>query len=545
MALSNRISRLFLLLATLSVCVPGVADAATYYVATNGSDGASGSSAAPWQTIGYGMTRLASGDTLIVRPGTYFDRANFINTHPNNGRTLASGTASAYTTIRAETPFTVRVRNTTTLNWWDSMIFLQANDRYIHIDGFIFDITNSRYPGYNASVEGSYNRVTRTIFRRAGGLDPYGGWVAVGGDHNLFEDCAGVGMARYGFIIGGPTSSSKYNIFRRCIGRIDYGDTIEPKATFAVYGNDQTNPRAVSDHLFQNCLVIDGRRGPDVDGTYGGFYFPKNVNNVTIQGSIILNNEALHGGYFISEMGGRNMRLEHSIAWDIYGPRTLPGLRANGGSNSDPTDYLIYDHMTVGRSRVATMEGYYNRDNVANKILTNSLFYNYTSLAGTNDFGWATQTNNIFAPATADGVNPTPASLNLRYLVRAETGSPLAGTGSGGSNVGATVLQRYGISGTHWGQAGYNTITTEPLWPWPYESQIKAVFIEPNTPPPGSVPSTNDTTRGFGASTDAWGQPMTLTRYIWQYLGNQIPSTIYGTGQTLPAPTGIRATVVQ
>jgi hypothetical protein len=34
--------------------------------------------------------------------------------------------------------------------------------------------------------------------------------------------------------------------------------------------------------------------------------------------------------------------------------------------------------------------------------------------------------------------------------------------------------------------------------------------------------------RGFCAGTSLGGYPQTLTRYIWEYLGNEIPATIYG-----------------
>lgn len=508
--------------------------AGTYYVATDGSNSARGSSNSPWQTIGYGLSRLASGDTLIVRAGTYFDLHNFINTrnHP-----IASGTPGSHTTIRAETPYTVRLRNSRQLNYWDSMVFLQSNDNYVHIDGFIFDLTDSLVPSYNAFVEGNYNRITRSIFRRAGNVDAWGGWLAVGGNFNLFEDVAGVGAARYGFVIGGPTSASHNNIFRRCVGRIDYGNSGQPKATFAVYGNNSTND--VRDHLFQNCIAIDGRRGPDApEPTYGGFYFPKNATNVTIQGSIVLDNESVYAGYFIKEQHARNIRLEHSIAWDIWGPGKIAGIRANGGGGA--ADSLVLDHLTVGRTNRSAMYAYYNQDSATVRTLQNSVFHNNVAMSLVNNYGWTTETNNAFTPASqAEGNHPLQANIRLPYLVRAEVGSPLIGAATDRLDVGANVMHRVGRSGTHWGQPGYNQRTPEPLWPWPYEAHIKAVFSEPNPPPSGNVPNTNDTTRGFCAATDAWNQPMTLTRYIWQYLGNQIPAAIYGKVQMLPAPTGI------
>lgn len=49
----------------------GVVHAATYYVATNGSDSNPGSQGAPFRTIAHGLRHLQPGDTLYLRGGTY------------------------------------------------------------------------------------------------------------------------------------------------------------------------------------------------------------------------------------------------------------------------------------------------------------------------------------------------------------------------------------------------------------------------------------------------------------------------------------------
>src|SRR5262249_22524590 len=48
-----------------------VATAATYYVATNGNDSNPCTLAAPCLTFAHGITRLAAGDALLLRGGTY------------------------------------------------------------------------------------------------------------------------------------------------------------------------------------------------------------------------------------------------------------------------------------------------------------------------------------------------------------------------------------------------------------------------------------------------------------------------------------------
>lgn len=511
--------------------------AASYYVATTGNDSTGdGSTGKPWKTIGAGLNKLASGDTLIVKAGTYNNIANFINSR--NYR-IPSGTAAKYTTVMAETPGSVRIGHSGTLDYYDGEVFLGVGTNYVRVDGFVFEQSNTEYPPYMAWLDGNYNKITRSIFKRVGPTEQYGGWIVIEGNDNLVEDSAGVGSARYGFSIGGPSSTAQRNILRRVVGRVDYSISSEPKATFNVYGNDNGS-KNVRDVLLQNCIAVDGRKGPSTgDVTYGAYYFPKDVYGVKIQGSIALNVEAEYAGFFIKELGGENVTMVDSVAWGSYGASYVTGIRANANAAG------VYglDHLTIGANPAA----YWNRESATTRILKNSLFFNNTALTNTSDYGWTTATNNAFVPSTqAIGSAVVAAGTTpIKYLVRAETGSAIAGKGSDGADVGANVTKRYGKTGTRWGEPGYDTVTTESLWPWLYEDNIKAVFAETNTPPAGAVPSTNNTTRGFAAATDKFGKPMTLTRYVWQYLGNEIPADVYGSGTTpMQPPTNLRATVL-
>lgn len=525
--------KLRLILPILSFLLLGTSNAfaAIYYVSTSGNDSSgTGSSSSPWKTIGYGIDQMASGDTLLVKAGTYIGKANFINSRLNN---LPSGTPSKYTIVKAEVPLEVTIKNDGSLNYYDNLIRLEGN--YIHVDGFIVDMINQSEPEYNAEVTGNYNKITRSFFRREGNVSQYGGWVSILGDYNLVEDSAGVGAARYGFYTGGPTSSASQNIFRRIVARVDYSNSDQPKAAFSAYGNDSGNN--MHDVLFQNCIAIDGRRGPSSsEDTYGGFYFPKNATNITIQGSIVLNNEAGHAGYFVKELQGDNIHLEHSIAWDVYGTPHIAGVRANGAGGL----YFGIDHMTIGN----TLAAYYNKDSAQQRVLTNSLFYNNDVLSSGSDYDWATKTNNAFFPASqAIGILSIISNINLKYILRAEANSALEDHASDGNNIGADVTQQYGVSGTLWGQPGFDQRTSNALWPWKYEDKIKTLFLIPNTPPSGNIPSSNNTVRGFTVANDQFGKRMTLTRYIWQYLGNEIPSEIYG-ATSVSIPTGGSAAVI-
>ena len=43
------------------------AQAATYYVATTGSNGNSGTNSKPWRTVAYAVSKMVAGDTTYVK----------------------------------------------------------------------------------------------------------------------------------------------------------------------------------------------------------------------------------------------------------------------------------------------------------------------------------------------------------------------------------------------------------------------------------------------------------------------------------------------
>jgi len=90
---------LCLALALTSLLYAGsFAAAATYYVAPDGDDGASGEVSAPWAAPGPASRRLAPGDTLVIRGGHYR-----LSLYPDHILTPPSGSAEAWITIRGET----------------------------------------------------------------------------------------------------------------------------------------------------------------------------------------------------------------------------------------------------------------------------------------------------------------------------------------------------------------------------------------------------------------------------------------------------------
>jgi len=494
---------------TLIACwmLTTAASATTYHVATTGTDTPGGGTAgAPFRTIGYGLDRLGSGDTLLVHDGLYTAQANFIN---DGLHAIADGTAQQPTVIRAVNPYRVRIRNAGSTQYFDSP--LRVRGQYIDVDGFVFELRDNLSTPLVGEVGGGFNRVTRSIFRRQGTVDQYGGWLYVGGQYQLIEDVGGVGAARYGFATGGPTDDSHHIIFRRVVGRFDFSPSNQPKATFNAYGTD--SGWGVHHVLFQNCIAVDGQRAGSAGGEehYGAWYFPKNMDAAEIHGSIALNNAAAYSGMFVQEQQGRNTVLRHTVSWATTG---ATGVRWNG------TGAITLENLTIGNHAGAAMT---NFNSSVGATLRRSFFSGNGALID-GDPNFAEFSASAFLPAgQAYGTGVVTPTGPIRYL-------PDATNGTGLTNAGAVILQRLGQPGTRYGEPGFDQLTTTPLWPFPYEDELKAVFAEPNTPLSGNTPVTNNTFRGFTVANDVFGKPMTLTRYIWQALGHEIPEHIYGEG---------------
>ena len=99
------------------------------------------------------------------------------------------------------------------------------------------------------------------------------------------------------------------------------------------------------------------------------------------------------------------------------------------------------------------------------------------------------------------------------------------------------------MDGTLWGETGYETLRNaangyggedDKLWPWPNEDEIKSdmqawsYYVDESETISGDY--------GFASSTDLQQDgvsAVTLTSYIWEYLGNQMPSDIYGEEPTI------------
>lgn len=132
---------LFLAIAFLLSLSTASAHAATYYVATGGSDSNPGTEAAPFKTIQKGADVARAGDTVMVLPGTYNEAVKQKN----------DGTASGRIRLVSQTKWGAKV-----IGRSSHFVFTSLGD-YVDIEGFDVTGDNSAYVGI--AVHGSYSRI--------------------------------------------------------------------------------------------------------------------------------------------------------------------------------------------------------------------------------------------------------------------------------------------------------------------------------------------------------------------------------------------------
>jgi hypothetical protein len=190
--------RLFILLATFPVgfftVIP--AHAASYYVATSGSDSNPGTEAAPFKTIARGSKAMASGDTLYIRAGTYNEGMK----HGTGGFRFTNGTKSAYTRYAAYQGDQVTLMPATL-----GLVYAAQTVSHIEISGFIID--GSKGSGGGVVLLGSNIRLLKNEIRFTKGV----AIGAVGGNEIIGNKVHGA--ETYGIYSGGDKGLMEGNVF--------------------------------------------------------------------------------------------------------------------------------------------------------------------------------------------------------------------------------------------------------------------------------------------------------------------------------------------
>ncbi|MFH0865893.1 MAG: Ig domain-containing protein [Bacteroidota bacterium] len=315
---------------------------------------------------------------------------------------------------------------------------------------------------------------------------------------------------------------------RNCVGRMDWVNSgTEPVAIFSIYSG--------ADIKVQNCIGIDSSDTSNWTGTFQGtFLYPStdaNLDRVETIRCLGLKNRL--GG--ISTTGNESMRaasltFTDCVIWDC------DVITSGSAINIDRALNSVFNRCTFGYARNISYDYVLSWDGIGynnNSTVKNSIFY---SIQGNASYGVLNDVENCnynsFYDNTRNYLNTTPGANDrtninpiynavtnpngaLKYITRIEAGSNLAGIGEGGSNIGASLSTLVGTPGTLWGETGYNTDTGVSMWPFPNEDIIRTNMKAYS----GGGVSGN---RGFCAD------GTTLTKYIWEYLGNTIPPEIYG-----------------
>lgn len=473
--------------------------AVTLYLSPAGNDGNTGRSPEmPLRSFARAFGRMRAGDALILLDGEYSEAAGtgVISYTGGNSGQPPSGLDRAHPTrIRALHPGRVLV---------SGRLFLgrkSRKDSHIRIEGITFRGGGSLYNTSHVTIaacgfQGSFGIGTNDHHE--------------GNSQNLVED---VWIWTSGERIVAINYRAHRNVWRRVLVRGDGCGTPacagsgNPNVGISVYDSNSVS--------LQNVMVVDRVLAP-TDSPYADFAVAQHTPDPRYYfgqnewlGTISL--RAPDTGYYMEPDRGQTIdptiRIANAIAWDSA---QLGFNLARSGTNN------LLEGLTA---RAQKGDGIRIAPELQSGTLVNVL------VAGAGRYG----INSAYPPshtavfgASAGAYNQTacktgcyarnpltdgtPASL--RHLTRIEPGSFLKGRGAGGADIGATVLYRYGVEGTLFGEAGFNTLTAVPLWPWPNEERIAREMC-------GAA----DSRRGFCAAGS-------LSRYVWEYLGNPMPGDV-------------------
>jgi len=551
-----------LLVAAVVMSAASNAGAADVYMSKTGTKASGKSTTGDWSNancysnLHAAMAAMSSGDTLTIDDGVYTGANNSIdqNYHPPSGTSK-----SAMTVVRARN---IPCQNGVACNQTSRVYFQATLSDATHYSGAIFNDDGNytsvhhvkfwgiKWDSANTSSGWDYIYFKQCAFM--GVLDGNNVALNIGGRYNLVEDCVAYGKGRYKFLTydltrDAQTYGAGNNIFRRCVARNDWAirndSTQDPIATFVSYYNRHT--------AFINSIDIDsdsptfwrdggndefnGAYSQPVDDSSGG------AHRMRILGSMSINNAmgAIWGASPVSTASAQNE------VTDFVAVRVAGGINLRGGGTVNRLTMVdvglnnfTYRSTAQSGAILQGNEGVNSWDNslpVTNSILKDIVAAPFQG-AATGDY--------VSTYLTGSGGNtPThrqtynPSTNGLLYPVRIEAGLPLATAGSGGGQVGATILYRIGQDGQFQDDAGWDQPTATSLWPYPNEEWIKAEMASmPATISGNTLPSA---TRGFATATGKrldGTNPVTLTSYIWESLGNPIPAAIYNTTPDTSAP---------
>jgi len=502
----------------------------TYYMATDGSDTTGdGSSENEWQTLQYSMAHMSGGDTLIIRDGVYTGVSNMVDSihYPFDG------SVDNYTILKAENDGQVIFDGEDVRGMFNLGGSFDNHISYVQFEGIIYRNSHAGLVGIGYV---DHIRLLRCGAYDAVGMGEHTGdsFSVSGGSYVLFEDCYAWGAGRKNFYIA---KGSEKVIVRRCVVRHDRHDGWHDQDSFMAYDASQVE--------FQNCISIDGDQGDYYTNQYGNPEQPRgycirntaegmDLDDIYIRGCMNIGCEDMTGTVGSYQSLGTETKIINFVHWGSNHGSWMRGNGAYfnhctmaGGNTTDSMNVACYHEQSDGEIMNSIFYGTGNNFGIRCPGDTN-IDYNCLYNHSLNYLG-VTPGSHDYSSENLNEINPLANSL--KYLPRIETGSDLDNAASDGGDIGATIIYKIGRDGTLWGEEGYNETTNESLWPFPNEDiikeKMKAYSYDDGS---GGEPEITGN-RGFAADgTGLYGGNITLTSYIWEYLGNSCPSEICNYG---------------
>lgn len=492
-----------------------------WYLSPTGNDANNGlSSGAPKKTFANVFAAMASGDQLYLMDGTYSEAAGTGIIHYDtaefgvNSAQIPAGISLARSTrVKAVNDGLAIIDTGGSTDANAAAIFIGRTataHNYIEVWGVkcVGGVTlhNGNYDSFkNVGCNGAFNVGT--------------GDHSMGVTYNLIEDCWAWASAQRIIAIN---YRADYNTWRRFVFRGDGCSTAAciaagaPNVGFTVYES--------TDVLCLNMIGVDctlDAAAIAAGNTYADFATAQHSVGQDFGSNKWLGcmsvNSAHAGLWFEADA------TVGTTAWTVSNfTAVCNGNAYTGGTNIGSTGAAVISGLTVVNSgvtgdgiRVAPGSPGTSVTNVLvrgyNRGINSSLQASYTSVYGaTTAYNQTTPTVGVFtANQFSDG---TPASL--KYPVRIESGSALKDAGLSGADIGSTIMYCYGASGARVGDAAVETLQADALWPYPNEARIKTEMAASSA-------------RGFCTGNSIGGTAQSLTKYIWEQLGNEIPADYY------------------
>jgi parallel beta-helix repeat protein len=303
------------------VLMAAVSHAATFYVATTGSDANAGTSAQPWRTLQKAANAARAGDLVLVANGTYAGM-----------NITADGTATARITFRAN-GVNVLVNSANAVTTTDN-INIEGAD-YVTVEGFI--VEDAPRDGIRA-VTATGVRVRNNTVRRSGLTGILCGFTP---SIEISGNSSSGSVAEHGIYLANSTTAADNPVIRdnECFGNFSSGIQINGDCRAGGDG-------VISGALIENNVVHDNMQ--------------KGLSLISMQASTVRNNLVYENGVSGAGAGGIHLADEPDclnasnnnivVNNTVYEPRIV-GIRLSNGSIGN----RIFNNLVIASSVARTI----------------------------------------------------------------------------------------------------------------------------------------------------------------------------------------------